>query len=420
MNTPSIDSDAPHAPARAARVVGAAPPRAGKVLMVSAVPPFPTSAGNRARIRTLAEAIERLGHELHFAALVRPGSGLDPQMSRHFGRRLHVLPFERRRGPAWALEHAARRVRQRLNLDAGWLWTLDAWYDDRIDARLRELQSREAFDTVVIEYVYLSRAALVFPPGVRTVIDSHDRFTHRHRIARDAGQPYGWFSLSEADERRGLARADAVIAMQGEEAAFFSALLAGTATRVETVGHVFEPAAPVPRSHDRRALLVGSDNPINAEGARYFVEQVLPRVRSDLPDFELLVAGDVGRALPDAPGIRKLGRVAAIGEAYAQAAVALNPVRSGTGLCIKSLETLAFGLPLVTTRCGARGLEAWAGDAFAMVPDDDPAAMAAAVSTLLRRPEDGDAMGRRARAAALEIDRVQKAALRRVLGEEGR
>ncbi|WP_081528203.1 glycosyltransferase family 4 protein [Rubrivivax gelatinosus] len=413
MNAQPMDPPV-HEPAL--RRPGTAAARGGKVLVVSDVPPFPTSSGNRARIRTLTEVIAGLGHELHFAALVRPGSGLDPQMSRHYGRRLHVLPFERRRGPAWAWEHAARRLRQRLNLDAGWLWTLDAWYDDRLDARLRELQARESFDTVLIEYVYLSRAACVFPPGVRTVIDTHDRFTRRHRAAREAGQAYGWFSLAEADERRGLARADAVIAIQDDEAAFFSALLAGTSTTVETVGHVFEPAAPVRRARARRALLVGSHNPVNAEGARYFVGQVLPRVQQELPDFELLIAGDVGQAVADAPGLRKLGRVTAIGEAYAQAALALNPVRSGTGLCIKSLETLAYGLPLVTTRSGARGLEAWAGSAFSMVPDDDPQAMAAAICTLLRRDDQAEAMGRSARAAALEINRVQLAALRRLLG----
>lgn len=390
-----------------------------KVLFVSAVPTHPTTAGNRARIRTLVDEVQRLGHEVHFAALVSPGGSVDPAMARRHGSRLHLLPFRRRRGLGWALEHARRRAAQWLRLDSGWTWSLDGWYDDRLDAQLRELHRRERFDTVVIEYVYLSRAALAFPDGVRTVIDTHDCFTARHRAARRAGQPYRWFSLSEADERRGLARADVVVAMQAEEAAFFARLLAGTSTRVETVGHVFDPAVAVQRNGAARALLVGSDNAPNVEGASYFASRVMPLVRREVPDFELVVAGDIGRALPDAQGVRKLGRVGVIGEAYAQAAVALNPVRSGTGLCIKSLETLAFGLPLVTTRSGARGLEAWAGRAFAMVPDDDSAAMADAVCRLLQRADLAEEMGRAARAAALEINGAQLAALRRVLGGQG-
>ncbi|HSW15179.1 MAG TPA: glycosyltransferase [Solimonas sp.] len=386
-----------------------------KVLFVSDVPTHPSTAGNRARIRTLVDAVGRLGHEVHFAALVRPGAELDPAMARRYGSRLHVLPFRRRRGLGWAAEHARRRVGRWLRSDAGWTWSLDAWFDDRLDDRLRDLQRREAFDVVVVEYVYLSRAALAFPASVRKVIDTHDRFTDRHRLSLRAGRAYGWFSLCAADERRGLSRADVVIAIQHEEAASFEALLAGTRTRVETVGHVFDPDETVDRARTAHALLVGSDNVLNVEGARYFTDQVLPRIRRQEPGFELLVAGDVGRAMADTPGVRKLGRVPAIGAAYAQAAVALNPVRSGTGLCIKTLETMAFGLPLVTTRSGARGLEAWAGRAFSMVPDDDAEAMAAAVCALLRDVAGADAMGRRARTAALEFNDQQLAALRRVL-----
>lgn len=386
-----------------------------KVLFVSDVPSHPSTAGNRARIRALVDAAERLGHEAHFAALLRPGARLDPAMARRYGPRLHELPFRRRRDLSWAAGHARRRWGRWLRSDAGWRWGLDAWYDERLDDRLQTLQQREAFDVVVIEYVYLSRAALAFGAGVRKVIDTHDRFTDRHRLSLQAGASYDWFSLSAADERRGLARADVVLAIQQDEAAAFAQLLAGTTTVVETVGHVFDPDETVARTRAPRALLVGSDNVLNVEGARYFADHVLPHIRSRLPGFELLVAGDVGRAIADALDVHKLGRVPAIAEAYAQAAVALNPVRSGTGLCIKTLETMAFGLPLVTTRSGARGLEAWAGRAFSMVPDDDPRAMADAVCALLGDVAGADAMGRSARIAALEINGEQLAALRRVL-----
>ncbi len=386
-----------------------------KVLFVSDVPSHPSTAGNRARIRTLVDAVERLGHEAHYAALVRPGARLDDAMARRYGSRLYAFEFPRRRSLRWAAEHARRRLGRWLRRDTGWRWSIDAWYEPRLDAPLRELHRRERFDVVFIEYAYLSRAALVFAKAVRTVIDTHDRFTDRHRPTVAAGGAYEWFSLSSADERRALARADVVVAIQEREAAAFAALLDGTDTVVETVGHVFDPAETVARRREPRALIVGSDNAINADGARHFAERVLPLVRERLPAFELLVAGDVGRAVADGPGVRKLGRVATIADAYAQAAVALNPVRSGTGLCIKSLETMAYGLPLVTTRSGARGLERWAGDAFAMVDDDDPPAWAETICHLLRDDAVADALGRRARAAAIDFNAAQMAALRRVV-----
>jgi glycosyltransferase involved in cell wall biosynthesis len=72
-------------------------------------------------------------------------------------------------------------------------------------------------------------------------------------------------------------------------------------------------------------------------------------------------------------------------EAYARAAVVINPVLAGTGLKTKTIEALAFGCPLVSTSCGAEGLEAAAGSAFYLA--DDPVPFAAAVIELLTDPE---------------------------------
>ena len=49
----------------------------------------------------------------------------------------------------------------------------------------------------------------------------------------------------------------------------------------------------------------------------------------------------------------------------------VNPVRFGTGLKIKSVEALAMGRPLVTTRAGAAGIEEWAGKAYLLADSPD-------------------------------------------------
>lgn len=56
--------------------------------------------------------------------------------------------------------------------------------------------------------------------------------------------------------------------------------------------------------------------------------------------------------------------------------IAINPVRWGSGLKIKTVEALAAGLPLVSTREGARGLEHLAGEVFLMADDADDFAAA--------------------------------------------
>ena len=64
-------------------------------------------------------------------------------------------------------------------------------------------------------------------------------------------------------------------------------------------------------------------------------------------------------------------------------ALAVNPVRIGTGLNIKTMECLALGVPLVVTESGSRGLENLRGRAFLAVTDGDGAAMAAGVIRVL-------------------------------------
>jgi len=89
-----------------------------------------------------------------------------------------------------------------------------------------------------------------------------------------------------------------------------------------------------------------------------FLRDVMPLVRREVPDFELVLAGDICKRIPDGPGIVRLGRVRDVRDAYLQAAMSLNPVRGGTGFCIKSLEAVAYGSPLVATPAGSRGSRA--------------------------------------------------------------
>jgi glycosyltransferase involved in cell wall biosynthesis len=119
---------------------------------------------------------------------------------------------------------------------------------------------------------------------------------------------------------------------------------------------------------------------MNIEGMNYFLEAVYPRVRDRDPRVQLLVAGRICERIPDSPGVRKLGHVERISDAYDLADIVVNPVRFGTGLNIKTIEALGFGMPLVTTAQGARGLEAGAGEAFLVA--NDPEAFAERIHQL--------------------------------------
>jgi glycosyltransferase involved in cell wall biosynthesis len=351
-----------------------------RVLIVSPVPTHPSIAGNRVRILTLVDNLMAAGHSVHFAwAALEDGDRI--AMMKYFGYGFTELSY---RAPSISLiARLRRRVQRKLGWASAYVSDLDDWYDAGLTPQLAALHAQHGFDAVFVEYVFLSKALEVFPTSVVKILDTHDRFADRHLHYLRAGKQPEWFSTTQEGERTGLARADVVLAIQDHEAALFASALQGK-TRVLTVGHLLDMSQSVPLADAPRAVFVASGNSINVDGANAFIADVLPLVRAEIPDFELWLAGDVCRQVPDERGVHKLGRVNSVAQTYAQGALAVNPVHMGTGLNIKTMECLALGVPLVATASGSRGLENLNGHAFLAVADNDAAAMAAAVIRLLR------------------------------------
>ncbi|MPZ44194.1 MAG: glycosyltransferase [Betaproteobacteria bacterium] len=380
-----------------------------KILIVSPTPTHPSSAGNRARVGAIARALKDARHTVHFA-LVPMESGDLAAMNRFFEGRLTVLPYRAPSAHRGWRTRLRRRVLAVLARASAYVWGVDDWYDNAISAALAELHAKERFDVVIVVYVFLSKALDALPDTVLKVLDTNDRFADRHLHYLRKGQTPRWFSTTQEEERRGLARADVVVAIQETERRIFSDILQDAA-RVVTIGHLVQISDPLLLARRPCAVFVGSDNPINQEAVEYFVAEVLPRVRTMCPNFELWLVGDVCRRIEDAVGIVKKGRVDDLATVYMEASLAVNPVRMGTGLNVKTVECLALGLPLVVTEAGSRGLEGLRGKAFLNVPDDDPSAMADAIVLLLREPEVAASYARKAHWAAHAWNGAQHAGL---------
>jgi glycosyltransferase involved in cell wall biosynthesis len=92
------------------------------------------------------------------------------------------------------------------------------------------------------------------------------------------------------------------------------------------------------------------------------------------------------------------------------------PLRYGAGMKGKVTQSLAIGLPVVTTTIGAEGLGAVDGDGILFA--DEPEAIAARVVRLYREPDAWRSLS----AAGLEIadrvcsPKVQRDAIQRLLG----
>ena len=333
-----------------------------KILLVAPVPTHPSTTGASARVRHMAAGLLSLGHEVHFLHLEQTLRATAPELRQYWNDRLHVF---RSLSPASFVGRGRRKVVRLIGKTLHRNLPVDSYFDPEAASYLRNLLDGGGFDVAIVSYVFYSKLFESVPGSVRKLIDTHDVFSDRYRLYREHGQANEFFSTDAMEEGRALDRADAVLAIQQWDASHFRSL---TTTPVSIVGHlapVAETAAVGAGDGAPAMLFVGSPMGINVHGVTWFIDQVLPAVRRQVPDAELWLVGGIGnRIRGEGPGVRRFGFVDALGELYRRAGVVINPQQFGTGLSIKSVDALLHGRPLVTTASGARGLEDGAGTAF--------------------------------------------------------
>jgi len=124
----------------------------------------------------------------------------------------------------------------------------------------------------------------------------------------------------------------------------------------------------------------------NEDAVRFYVQQILPRIRQTLPDATLVVVGrNPSPALltlaAREPGVIVTGRVEDVRPYMERAALYVVPLRIGGGTRLKIFEAMAMGLPVVSTRVGAEGLPVTDGQDIVLA--DSPAQFADAAVQLL-------------------------------------
>ena len=162
-------------------------------------------------------------------------------------------------------------------------------------------------------------------------------------------------------ERTGITGADLILCVSEEEAAFARQLTSAPVLVLPT--HV--DAIQRPLAFDEREGVVffggffaGAGGP-NEDGAVRLVEDVMPAVWGQLPEVALEIVG----ANPT-PRVRELqsplvdvvGFVPDPMDRLARARVHVHPLRFGAGIKLNLIDTMAAGLPFVTTPIGAEGL----------------------------------------------------------------
>ena len=217
--------------------------------------------------------------------------------------------------------------------------------------RALAVQAQVIYDTVDLHWIRLRRGM---------------PFSDTPEVLRVAAERYRAIELCNAR------CSDVTIAITDDERDALLEEAPGLAVAVlPNIHRVCLDVAPASTRSD--LFFIGSFNhPPNVDAVMYFAREIFPLILRQMPDVRFHIAGSdmpySVRALKS-KRINPLGFVRDVTPWFQRTRVFVAPLRHGAGMKGKIGQSLAFGLPVVTTRVGAEGM-GLTHETDAMIADD--------------------------------------------------
>jgi polysaccharide biosynthesis protein PslH len=348
-----------------------------KILFLTQIVPFPPDAGPKVKTWHVLRSLVGQGHSVTLVSFVRLEEMQHVSALRELCSATHTVPMHRSR-----LADMMYMIRSYL--------TRRPFLVERDDLRpMQELVDKlvreENFDCIHADQLTMVQfavrgAASASGRKPKVIMDAHNAvWTIVERMAENAR----WFLKpvlnTEAKrvkryEGELLKTVDHVLAVTeidrlGLEEAMQS--LNGNSN-----GHA-APITVVPIAVDTQQLLPiqrkpGSKNivtlgtlhyPPNADGIRWFLNQVFPLIRQRVPEATLTIIGKnpprdfLETAAQSPESIKITGYVPDLAPYLRESALMVVPVRAGGGMRVRILEAFSYAMPVITTTIGLEGIQ---------------------------------------------------------------
>lgn len=319
------------------------------VLIVTDVSFWVKGAGHRMRIAALAEYLSsRVNLSIAFIGPIE--LGLEQDLSVALNIRMFVLE------------------RSKILSSKG--------YGRRFEALLK----KTSFDTIVIEYIHNTYFLNHIPDGIKVVLDAHDIISNRTEEFRMFNHGSMTFEMSRETEFKIFDVYDYVMVLCEPD---HSEIIASIhPEKVLLCPHHVTPLKYRVKKAVKMIGFIASEYLPNVDAIRFFIEHSWPAIYQKR-QICLAIYGNINNVVDfsNIDGVVAKGYIADLNQVYQEVDIVINPVRFGAGLKIKTVEALSFGVPLVTTAHGARGLDEGKNKAF--LTADGPVEFSGAVLSLI-------------------------------------
>lgn len=302
-----------------------------KILILANEPTHPCTSGSRQCIMQYALNLRSLGFDVYFLLVETMWMVQDEIKDTHEHWGDYFLHYKT---PEWQiiLQKAFRKIAREKFPDI-----MDFWYPVGLNSYINRMHKKIGFTGMIANYVWLSWTAKCDIPV--NAIFTHDIFTDRRKNIPNQI----WHSYSMKNERKALRRFQNILAIQDAECDFFKSLAPGS--NVVSVYSSFE-YVPQPVTHCKNILFFSGGWQLNFNGITHFINDVFPLILEQEPEAKLLIGGKICALLeeiPLHPNIELRGLYDNPDDFYALGDISINPVYEGSGLKIKTMESIAHG-----------------------------------------------------------------------------
>jgi glycosyltransferase involved in cell wall biosynthesis len=332
-----------------------------KILWVNTNFLHPTTKGGQIRTLEILRQLHRC-HEIHYVAIADPAHPEACEASREYCT--HCYPFEHHIPSKRSVAFAGQLAR---NCFSDMPLAVSRFYSPELGQFLEGLLRAGRFDRAVVDHL---APTSYFPALDRCLFFQHNVETviwRRH--AEHARDPLRrlYFRMQARRmfdyERRVSRAAGHVVAVSAVDAALMRRLFGVTrVSEIPTGVNTDYFAAPPTAARFADLVFVGSMDWLpNVDGVRYFVRDILPLIRRRRPGCTFGIAGrSPAMSIAVLPkqdrNIFVTGTVPDVRPYLWGSAVSVVPLRIGGGTRLKIYESMAAGVPVVSTTTGAEGL----------------------------------------------------------------
>ncbi|MCY9657468.1 glycosyltransferase family 4 protein [Paenibacillus chondroitinus] len=225
---------------------------------------------------------------------------------------------------------------------------LDDWVTPIMQEQFNEILKND-YDYIVMFYVYTGNLLNFTNEKTKKVYFMEDLLSVGHYItglSSEIGGPL------ESEIKR-LENFDEIICISNDEKIFFEKIL--NKKKFRFLPHLVKNKIEEDEINkkDIDLLFIGYDNSYNIEGIRWFLENVYPHLDSKI---NITIAGKVVEHIEENySNITKLGYVENLDELYSRTKISMCPLLNGTGMKVKVIEAMSYGIPIVCTSRGVDG-----------------------------------------------------------------